>query len=100
MAFIRIVNEDEAQGSVAENYAFLSRVYSQMTNPLASETMGVPDTPTPQVYRTNSLMPEYFDFGALQNRVLTNDGRHDLPEGPVPYILAIFAVSLHSSCYY
>ncbi len=91
MAYIRIVNEDEAVGSVAENYAFLSSSYSKM---------GRPGTPTPQVYRTNSLVPAYFDFGALQNRVLTNDGRHDGPRGPVPDILVNFAISLHSACYY
>ena len=57
-------------------------------------------TPTPQVYRTSSLIPAYFRFGAVQNRVLTNDGRHDTAEGPVPGILVMFAISMYSSCFY
>jgi len=91
MAYIRIVNEDEAQGSVAEDYAFLSDSYSRLT--------GV-RVPAPQVYRTHSLVPEYFRLGAVQNRVLTGDGRHDLDAGSLPPILVNFAVALHSSCYY
>lgn len=91
MAYIRIVNEDEATGTVAEDYAYLSASYSKMIEP---------GTPTPQVYRTHSVVPEYFRFGAVQNRVLTNDGRHDLPAGPLPGILVNFAVALYSSCYY
>ena len=91
MAHIRIVNETQASGSVAEDYAFLSASYSKMLGP---------GTPTPQVYRTNSILPEYFRFGAMQNRVLTNDGRHDEARGPVPSILVMFAISFYSSCFY
>jgi len=91
MAFIRIVNEDEATGTVAEDYQFLSSSYSAMVGP---------NTPTPQVYRTHSLVPEFFRFGAVQNRVLTNNGQHGPDTGPLPSILVNFAVSLHSSCYY
>jgi hypothetical protein len=56
--------------------------------------------PTPQVYRTNSLVPAYFRFGAVQNRVLTNDGKHDRTEGPAPEILVMFGISMYSACYY
>ena len=91
MAYVRIVNEDAATGTVAEDYAFISGSYSRM--------LGA-GTPAPQVYRTHSIVPAYFRFGAVQNRVLTNDGRHDLPMGPLPGILVNFAVALHSSCYY
>ncbi len=94
MAYIRIVNEDEAQGQLAEDYHYLSRSYSNL---LGSQV------PTPQVYRTHSLVPSYFRLGAVQNRVLTNDGRFDQPrfqQGPVSEILVNFAVALHSSCYY
>jgi hypothetical protein len=52
------------------------------------------------VYRTNSIVPAYFRFGAVQNRVLTNDGLHDAAEGPVPGILVMFAISMYSSCFY
>lgn len=91
MAYVRLVNEQEATGTVAEDYAFLSKSYSRL---LQTEIA------TPQVYRTSSVVPAYFRFGALQNRVLTNDGNHSPEEGPVPRILVNFAVSLHSSCFY
>jgi hypothetical protein len=89
--YIRVVDEASASGSVAEDYAFLSGSYSKMLGP---------DTPTPQVYRTNSILPAYFRFGAMQNRVLTNDGKHDAAAGPVPDILTMFAISYYSSCFY
>ena len=91
MPYIRIVNEAEATGAVAADYAFISSSYSKILGP---------DTPTPQVYRTNSVVPEYFRFGAVQNRVLTNDGDHDRDDGPVPGILVMFAISMYSSCFY
>jgi hypothetical protein len=91
MAHIRIVDESEARGSVAEDYAFLSSSYSHV--------LGA-GTPTPQVYRTSSIVPAYFHFGAVQNRVLTGDGRHDVAEGPVPSILVMFAISMYSACFY
>jgi hypothetical protein len=87
MAHIRNVNETHATGSVAEDYAFQSASYSKMLGP---------GTPTPQVYRTNSILPEYFRFGAMQNRVLTNDGSHDDAGGPVPSILVMFAISFYA----
>ena len=39
-------------------------------------------------------------FGAIQNRVLTNDGQHGSEEGPVASILVMFAISMYSSCFY
>ena len=91
MAHVRIVDEKAATGSVAEDYAFVSGSYSKL--------LGF-EMPTPQVYRTNSIVPAYFRFGAVQNRVLTNDGVHDREAGPVPEILVMFAISLHSACFY
>ena len=94
MAHIRIVNEDEAQGQLAEDYAYLSRSYSNM---VGSEVT------TPNVYRTHSIVPAYFRLGTVTNRVLTNDGRFDRPswqQGAAPEFLVNFAVALHSSCYY
>ncbi len=61
MAHIRIVDENQAEGEVADDYAFLSNSYSGMLGE---------GTPTPQVYRINSIVPAYFRFGAVQNRVL------------------------------
>ncbi len=95
MAYVRIVDESEATGTLAEDYAYLSDSYSRM--------LGM-RIPTPQVYRPHSLIPRYFRLGAVQNRVLTNDGRHDLRQVTepvaVPNILVNFAVALHSSCFY
>ena len=91
MAHIRIVDEKDARGDVAEDYAFISQSYSKLLGE---------GTPAPQVYRTNSIVPAYFRFGAVQNRVLTNDGLHDSAEGPVPAILVMFAISMYSCCFY
>ena len=91
MAYIRLTDESQARGTVAEDYAFLSDSYSKILGD---------GTPTPQVYRTSSIVPSYFRFGAVQNRVLTNDGVHDGEDGPVPGILVMFAISLTSSCFY
>ena len=91
MAFIRLVNENEATGQLADDFAFLSASYSH-----AAQTT----VPTPQVYHTSSLIPQYFHFGAVQNRVLTNDGKHDRPVGRLPTILVNFAASMFSSCFY
>jgi hypothetical protein len=91
MAHIRIVNEDEAAGTVAEDYEFISNSYTK--------GYGI-DMPTPQVYRTNTIVPAYFRYGAVQNRVLTNDGKHNRAPGPVPEILVMFGVSNASSCFY
>jgi hypothetical protein len=91
MAYVRIVGEDGAKGTLAEDYGFISDSYSHM--------LGA-GTPTPQVYRTSSILPAYFRFGAVQNRALTNDGRHDHPVGPVPEILVMFGISMYSACFY
>ncbi|MBW2244576.1 MAG: hypothetical protein JRH01_21535 [Deltaproteobacteria bacterium] len=91
MAHIRIIDEAQAGGSVAEDYAFISGSYAKLLGE---------GTSAPQVYTTNSIVPAYFRFGAVQNRVLTNDGQHDLVEGPVPSILVMFAISKASACFY
>jgi hypothetical protein len=91
MAYINIIHEDSATPELIDDYQFISSSYSKMA--------GV-NVPTPQVYRPSSLIPAYFNFGAVQNRVLTNDGAHDRPTGQLPGILVNFAVSLYSSCFY
>ena len=91
MAHIQIIDEADATGTLAEDYAFLSSSYS---NALGTEMA------TPQVYRTNSVVPAYFRFGAVQNRVLTGDGAHDHAPGPVPEIMVMFAISMYSACFY
>ena len=94
MAYIRLVNEDEAQGQLAQDYAYLSQSYSTLVGDTVT---------TPNVYRTHSLVPAYFHLATVTNQVLTNDGKFDRPElqqGPVPEFLVNFGVALHSSCYY
>jgi hypothetical protein len=91
MAYIRIIDEHSATGTVAEDYEFIAGSYSKILGQ---------GTPAPQVYRTSSIVPAYFRFGAIQNRVLTNDGRHDRPRGVVPEILVMFGISMYSACFY
>ena len=91
MAYIGFVNEEDATGQLAEDYAYLKSSYSKL---FGSEI------PTPNVYRTASPIDSYFRLGALQNRVLTKDGQHPQEEGPLPRILVNFGVAIYSSCFY
>ena len=91
MAFIPLVSTRDAKGRMAEDYAFISGSYSKGFGRRI---------PTPQVYRTSSIVEDYFHFGALENRVLTSDGQHTPIESSVPPMLVNFGVSLYSSCYY
>ena len=94
MAYIRIVNEDEAQGQLAEDYTYLAQSYSTLVGA---------EVTTPNVYRTHSIVPAYFHLFTMTNRVLTSDGKFDRPElqqGPAPELLVNFGVALHSSCFY
>lgn len=91
MTYITRVAEEEATGSLKQDFEFISGSYSKAMNI---------KVPTPQVYTTNTIVPAYFHFGAVQNRVLTNDGQHDQKPGQVPNILVNFALSLYSSCFY
>ena len=91
MPHIQIVNEAAATDTVKDDYAFISSSYSHMAGT---------EVPAPQVYRSSSLVPAYFRFGAVQNRVLTNDGAHDRPIGALAGIMINFAVSQSSTCFY
>jgi len=70
-AHIRIMNEDEAQGQVVEDYAYLSR---------SDFTLVGSEVTTPNVYRTHSIVLAYFCLFIVANWVLTNDGKFDRPE--------------------
>ena len=88
------MNEDEAQGQVVEDYAYLSRSYFTL---VGSEVT------TPNVYRTHSIVLAYFCLFIVANWVLTNDGKFNRPEsqqGQVSEFLVNFAEALDSSCYY
>ncbi len=91
MAHIVRIDEQDAEGSLKEDFAYISGSYS---NAMGSKV------PTPQVYTTSTIVPAYFHFGAVQNRVLTNNGKHDKPSGKIPNILVNFALSFYSSCFY
>lgn len=91
MAYIRRIDESVATGNLKKDFEFISGSYSHASGR---------QVPTPQVYTTSSILPSYFNFGAVQNRVLTNDGAHDRPRGKVPNILVNFALSLYSACFY
>lgn len=91
MAFIERIHENDATGCLKEDFDFISGSYTKgFGSPLA----------TPQVYTTNSIVPAYFNFGRVQNAVLTNDGKHDGPQASLPNILVNFALSFYSSCFY
>lgn len=91
MAFVRILRTREVTGQMADDYKFISDSYSKKFERRI---------PAPQVYRTSSIVEDYFHFGALENRVLTNDGQHTPIESSVPPMIVNFAVALYSSCYY
>ena len=91
MAFIERITAGESTGQLKSDFDFISGSYSH--------AFGA-QVPTPQVYTTSTIVPAYFNFGAVQNRVLTNDGKHDQPRSVVPGILVNFALSLYSSCFY
>ena len=91
MAYIRRIDEQTATGPVKPDFEFISGSYSKMITTRV---------PTPQVYTTSSILPAYFNYGTLLNRVLTNNGKHDRPQGLIPNILVNFALSFYSSCFY
>ncbi len=90
MTFVRTVDEHEATGTLAEDYAYLARSYGSLFG----------FEKAPNVYRTSSLVPPYFRFGTLQNRILTNDGTSPVEGGPIPRMLVNFGVSAFSACFY
>ena len=91
MAYIEIINEDTATGTVKDDYAYLSSSYSRL---FGHEILA------PNVYRASSLIPAYFRFGVGEFRSITKDGTTSRSEGAFPEILVNFAVSQHASCFY
>jgi len=91
MAYVAIIDEEHASGRLKADYDYIAHSYSAIAGRAV---------PTPQVYTASSLIPAYFHFGAVQNAVLTNHGRHDVRQAGVPNILVNFGVSHASSCFY
>ena len=65
MAYIEIINEDTATGTLKDDYAYLSSSYSRLFGH---------DILAPNVYRSSSLIPAYFRFGVGEFRSITQDG--------------------------
>jgi len=90
MGYIRVINEDEATGTVAEDYTYLAESYGTLFG----------FAKTPNVYRTSSLIPSYFRYGTLLNRFITNNGKKPAEGGPLPRVLVNFGVAAFSACFY
>ncbi|MFT4584418.1 MAG: hypothetical protein ACI915_003784 [Gammaproteobacteria bacterium] len=91
MSYIHVIEQQDATGTVAEDYDYLANAYGMIFQC---------DSFTPRVYTTSSVIPAYFRYGALQNRVLTGDGTHVNEGGPLPRTLVNFAVAFYSACFY
>jgi hypothetical protein len=91
MTFIPIVNEDQASAAVAQDYDCISKFYSDI--------YGQP-IPAPQVYRSTSLLADYFRYCVTHVDCTTQSGTNSRLSGDVPGQLVAFAVSQHSSCFY
>ena len=91
MTFIKTVNEDLASGTVRQAYDSISKFYSTI--------YGQP-IPAPQVYRSTSLLADYFRYCVVHVDCTTQSGTNSRLTGDVPGQLVAFAVSQHSSCFY
>ncbi len=90
MAYIRIIDPEDATGDRAKYYDQISRSYT------ASLGFAIP---APQVYRPHSILEPYLKLGAMQV-AKTSSEKSYLGEGSVPQILVNFGVALNSSCFY
>ena len=90
MAYIEIINPEEATGKRAEYYSQISESYTA--------SLGFP-IPAPQVYRPHSLLEPYLKLGAMQVAKTSSESAY-LGEGTVPQLLVNFGVAINSSCFY
>jgi len=91
MSFIRIVNEKDASATLRQAYDSISKLYSAI--------YGQP-VPVPQVYRSTSLLEDYFRYCVVHVDCTSLSGTNSRLAGDVPGQLVAFAVSQHSSCFY
>lgn len=91
MAYIEIINEESATGTLKDDYAYLSSSYSRL---FGHEILA------PNVYRSSNLIPAYFRFGVMEFRSISQDGTTARTAGNLPGILTNYAVSQHASCFY
>lgn len=94
MTHIRLITEDEATGQVADDYEFISGVYSRGD----AERR----TPIADVFRASSIVPAYCHFTRIQLGLITDQGRAYLesPDATVPRMVPDFATAMFSSCFY
>lgn len=92
MAYIEIIQPEDAGGDLAVNYEAISGAY---TKSFGSERK----IPVPQVYRTHSIVPPYLHYGAVQMGGTSSSDEY-IGKGTAPGVLVNFAVALFSSCFY
>jgi len=90
MAYIQMIDPEDADGAVAEYYEQISQSYTA--------SLGFP-IPAPQVYRPHSLIEAYLKLGAMQTGGTSSEEDY-VGQGSVPHLLVNFGVALHSSCFY
>jgi hypothetical protein len=90
MAYIKIIDPEEATGELAGYYDQISQSYTA--------SLGFP-IPAPMVYRPHSLLPQYMKLGAMRISKTSSEEAY-IGQGTVPQLLVNFGVAIHSSCFY
>jgi len=90
MAYIEIIQPEQATGRRAEYYAQIAESYTA--------SLGFPMS-APQVYRPHSLLEPYLKLGVMQIQG-TNSQQDYIGRETVPHLLINFGVALYSSCFY
>jgi hypothetical protein len=90
MAYIRIIDPEQATGNRADYYSQISESYT------ASLGFSIE---APQVYRPHSILEPYLKLGAMQVSKTSSEEAY-LGEGTVPQLLVNFGVAINSSCFY
>jgi hypothetical protein len=92
MAYIEMVEVEDATGLLAENYRLVAERYSH--------GLGFP-MPTPELYRVSSQVPAYTHALSESQRCVTGDGEHYCEsDGIVPRLFAGFCVATLSACFH
>ena len=90
MAYLDIVEPEEASGELKASYDALVQMYAD-----GGLTIVVPN-----VYKTNFALPVYLDIGTLQAACLPNYPQQTEPLTTVPGVLVNFGVAKFSSCFH
>jgi hypothetical protein len=87
MAYIEIIEPEDATGARAGYYEQISRSHTA--------SLGFPIL-APQVYRPHSLIEAYVKLGALQMGGISSEEAY-IGQGSVPHLLVKFGVALRAS---